>query len=433
VNDCDPADLQRRLERLQQQLVQHHVDDPVLRATQAELTAIVDRLSDEAAEQRHAQAALDAERQRLAEQIMGSWETFHMAPEACILTDSEGIIRQANAAAVELFAGTRPVERGALVLLFAPDDRARVHVVVTACGRNKATESTIATIARRDQSPLRAEVRCAPVAGDQLLWHIRDVTEEEAARARLEDVLQRERDVSDKLRKFDEARTAFLLAVSHDLQAPLAAIAGLAGLLLEQRRMAARDRRRMLEQIHSSSERLLADLRDLLVLERLHRGDIGLERERIDIASLVRSVAESVDFGDRRLVIDAEPTTANVDPVIVRRILQNLLANSVRHTPPGTTVWARVRTEPDGVLLVVEDDGPGVPENLRDRLFDLFSRDPRSDGGLGVGLALVRQFTELHGGTVRVEARRGGGASFHVLLPSAFAGSDAGMTSPAAS
>jgi two-component system sensor histidine kinase KdpD len=204
--------------------------------------------------------------------------------------------------------------------------------------------------------------------------------------------------------------------VSHDLQSPLAAIAGLAGLVIEQPRMAAADRRRIIDQVRTTAERLLVELRGLLDLERLHRGDIGLEPRSVDLDRLLRSAADVVDLGERRLEIDAKPSVAVIDPLIVERIVHNLLANAARHTPPQTTVWTRCRRNPDAISLVVEDDGPGIPDELRDRVFELFSRDRRSTGGLGVGLALVRRFAELHGGSARVEARRGGGASFQVLL-----------------
>jgi signal transduction histidine kinase len=95
--------------------------------------------------------------------------------------------------------------------------------------------------------------------------------------------------------------------------------------------------------------------------------------------------------------------------------------NAAKHTPADATVWVRVRPRGAGVELVVEDDGPGVPEAMRDTLFQPFERGPSASPhapGVGLGLSLVSRFAELHGGRAWVEDRAGGGASFHVLLAS---------------
>jgi signal transduction histidine kinase len=414
VTDVDPAGLRRRAGRLQQRLGLRQVDDPVLHAALSELTAIADRLSIDAGRLHAAEEALTSERHHLAAERSRSQLLFDVAPEAWLVSDANGIIRQANPAAAKLLndvAVGRP-----LVLRFVPDDRARIHALAAASSRGKATDALIVTLSA-GSPPVRAQLKCALAGEDHLLWIVRDVTEQQAAQARLEAAIERERVNADQLRELDEVRNAFVVAVSHDLQAPLAAIAGLAGLLVQQARLPAKDRRRMLEQIHSTAARLLGELHDLLDVERLQRGEVGLERRRVDIASLLETAVQAVDFGGRQLVVDTEPTTADADPVIIRRIIDNLLSNATRHTPPGTTVWARVRREPDGVLLVVEDDGPGVPDDLRNRVFELFSRDPRgTDSGLGIGLTLVRRFAALHGGSARLETRPGGGASFHVLF-----------------
>jgi signal transduction histidine kinase len=101
-------------------------------------------------------------------------------------------------------------------------------------------------------------------------------------------------------------------------------------------------------------------------------------------------------------------------------MIENLLANAARHTPPEARVWVRARRHERGVLLVVEDDGPGVPPELRDAVFEPFRQAPgpsHHDPGFGIGLTLVARFAQLHGGSAWVEDRPGGGASFRVYLP----------------
>jgi len=111
---------------------------------------------------------------------------------------------------------------------------------------------------------------------------------------------------------------------------------------------------------------------------------------------------------------------ASIDAAKVERIIENLLVNAVRHTPASTKLWIRVEPEGAGVHLLVEDDGPGVPEELRETIFEPFQQLPGAANpspGVGIGLSLVARFAELHGGRAWVEDRRGGGSAFHVLLP----------------
>jgi signal transduction histidine kinase len=110
----------------------------------------------------------------------------------------------------------------------------------------------------------------------------------------------------------------------------------------------------------------------------------------------------------------------SVDAAKVERILENLLSNTLRHTPAGTPVWVSVVPEDGGVLLLVEDQGSGVPEEIRESIFEPFRQGPDApehSPGVGVGLTLVRRFAELHGGHAWVEGRDGGGASFRIFLP----------------
>jgi signal transduction histidine kinase len=123
--------------------------------------------------------------------------------------------------------------------------------------------------------------------------------------------------------------------------------------------------------------------------------------------------------------IDTRPTVAVMDRAMVERIVENLLVNATKHTPAGATIWVRVRPADEGAELVVEDDGPGVPAELAESLFQPFERGPSANPhspGVGLGLSLVARFAELHGGRAWVEQRPGGGASFHVLLASDAAG-----------
>jgi signal transduction histidine kinase len=143
------------------------------------------------------------------------------------------------------------------------------------------------------------------------------------------------------------------------------------------------------------------------------------------VAALAARIAD--DWGllnGRRPQVVAQPVTVSLDPGKVERIIENLLANAARHTPPDTPVWVRVEhpATGDGVLLAVEDAGAGVPAELRDSVFEPFRQGPGTPThapGVGIGLTLVARFAELHGGRAWVEERPGGGSSFRVLIPDA--------------
>jgi signal transduction histidine kinase len=165
-------------------------------------------------------------------------------------------------------------------------------------------------------------------------------------------------------------------------------------------------------------DRLLADLLDV---DRLARGVVGPQLQPTDIGELVRRVASDQDLmGGSALHIDVHPVVIPVDAPKVERIVENLIANAIKHTPEGTPVWVRASAYDGGAVITVEDSGRGVPEEVRADIFKPFRQGPGVPAhapGIGVGLALVSRFAELHGGRAWLEERAGGGASFKVFLP----------------
>jgi signal transduction histidine kinase len=239
---------------------------------------------------------------------------------------------------------------------------------------------------------------------------------------RLRSALDREHAANEHLRALDELKTTFMQAVSHDLRTPLASVLGFA-VTLERHYRALPDEQvgELLRRLASNARRLDRILVDLLDLDRLSRGVAEPHREPTDLATLAeRVVAEQEGLAGRPVSVQTAPLIAVVDGAKVERILENLLTNAARHTPAGTPVWVRMVPQDVGVLLAVEDAGPGVPEPLWDAVFQPFRRGPSATPhapGSGVGLALVGRFAELHGGRAWVQERRGGGASFRVTLP----------------
>jgi signal transduction histidine kinase len=217
-------------------------------------------------------------------------------------------------------------------------------------------------------------------------------------------------------------KNTFLEAVSHDLRTPLTSILGSA-ITLEQAEpsLAHEDSRDLVRRIAANARKLDRLLSDLLDVDRLQRGIVTPQRRPTDVAALVqRVVAESDLLEGRSLELDLESVVVSIDAAKVERIVENLLANAARHTPPGTRVWVSARANDGGVLIAVEDEGPGVPPDMREAVFEPFRQTPgvsTPSPGVGVGLSLVARFAELHGGRAWADERPGGGASFRVFLP----------------
>ena len=242
----------------------------------------------------------------------------------------------------------------------------------------------------------------------------------------LKDGLRRELAAADKLRALGDMKDTFLRAVSHDLRTPLTAMLGVA-ITLERTRLnlpreQALDLVGMLVEKTRKLERLLKDLLDL---NRLEEGVLEPNRSLTDVRELVHRVVTEVDqLAGWPIDIEAEPIQAFIDGPKVERIVENLLLNTTRHTPPGTRVWVKALARGSDLELIVEDAGPGVPAELAGTIFEAFRRGGTSAAptmshhrGVGIGLSLVARFAALHGGHAWVDERWGGGAAFHVLLP----------------
>ena len=248
-----------------------------------------------------------------------------------------------------------------------------------------------------------------------------DVTERKRAEAQLERALLVERQAAQRLRALDEMKNTFLQAVSHDLRTPLAAILGLA-VTLERPdlQLEEEESRDLARRIATNARKLDRMVVDLLDLDRLARGIVEPKLHPTDVGALVRRVAAESDLTVQdRLQVDAPAIVVNTDASKVERIVENLIANTMRHTPVDARVWIRVEPAEGGVLLAVEDEGPGIPEAHRESIFEPFRQGPGApehSPGVGVGLTLVARFAELLGGRAWVQDREGGGASFRVFL-----------------
>ena len=218
----------------------------------------------------------------------------------------------------------------------------------------------------------------------------------------------------------------FVADASHELRTPLASIRGYAELTRRGREPAGPDTRHALGRIESEADRMTTLVEDLLLLARLDAGR-PLSFDETDLSPLVVDAVSDARAAGRdhhwRLDLPDQPACVHGDPQRLQQVLANLLANARTHTPPGTTVTARVaRPRRGGVLLQVEDDGPGIPEDLKRRVFERFARGDssrsRAAGSTGLGLAIVHSVVAAHGGRVAVDSAPGR-TVFSVTLPPA--------------
>jgi len=368
------------------------------------------------------------ERQRAEEALRFQAHLLDIVENAVVATDADDKITYWNAFAERLFgwSSTQALGKRFRDVVPVPDEvAAQVSVAVA----RDETWSGDFELLPPDGSIFVASAQVSPIRDPDgelvgMIGVFMDVTQRRRAEEALRAAFEREKEVSGRLLALDEMKNTFLEAVSHELRTPLSAILGLA-LTLERQgeAMPVERSREMLERLAANARKLDRLLSDLLDLDRLSRGIVEPRRRPTDIGELLEQVVSGLDLAaDRHVEIEVEggPVVASVDAAKVERIAENLVANAVRHTPDGLPIWVRARREGRGVLIAVEDSGPGVPEDLREAVFEPFRQGPQSRAhspGVGIGLSLVARFAELHGGRAWTEERPGGGASFRVWLP----------------
>jgi signal transduction histidine kinase len=240
------------------------------------------------------------------------------------------------------------------------------------------------------------------------------------AEAALIKAYRAEQRAADELREVDEMRQAFLMAISHELRTPLTSVVGFASFLQEAREdMSEEELNRAIDAIAGQSKRLERLLLDLLDVERLSRGCVEPNLQEADVRDIVMRAIDRSSGGSRISAPIPKPVPATIDPALVERMVENLVNNALKHTPPQTKIWVKASRRNGELKLTVEDDGPGVPDEIKLDIFEPFKQgEVQSHApGTGVGLSLVAKFAKLHGGRAWVDDRRGGGAAFHVVIP----------------
>jgi PAS domain S-box-containing protein len=224
----------------------------------------------------------------------------------------------------------------------------------------------------------------------------------------------------------DRRKTEFLATLAHELRNPLAPLRN----GLEVMRLAA-DNPVAVGKARDMMERQLAHMvrlvNDLLDIARITGGKVELRKERVELRSVVASAVETslplLEAGGHKLTLDIpEELALDVDPTRLAQVLSNLLNNAAKYTPAGGSIELSARRDGDEVVVAVSDTGVGIPEESLSTIFEMFSQIgqnmDRAQGGLGIGLSLVRRLVELHGGTITAASPGAGeGSTFVVRLP----------------
>ena len=234
----------------------------------------------------------------------------------------------------------------------------------------------------------------------------------------------------DQLSKANQAKNRFLGMAAHDLRNPLASIRGIAEFLREGAvGPLTTDQLDLIETIHGASTSMLDMVNELLDVATIESGELKLNRGKHDLAELVAKAVALInrEAGKKGTQIVFEhppgPVITQIDPAKMKQVVDNLISNGVKYSPPGSTITATVMRDDAHrrCILAVRDQGPGIPENERDRLFKDFSRlSSQPTGGeksTGLGLAICRKIVDAHQGIIVAENLPLGGCEFRVTLP----------------
>ena len=367
------------------------------------LTALVD-ITDRV----HAEAALRESERRFA-------QLFHANPLPMTIVSmrthrhldvNEAAVRHSGYTREEMLGRTRP-ELGFWV---APDQRDDLLHQLLARGQVRDFEVAFRTKTGEERQLLTSSDVITYEGEPAVLSVSVDITERK--------LLERTKD-------------EFLAILSHELRNPLGAITNALGVV--DRLATSGDLRNVVGIIGRQTARLTRLVDDLLDVARLTAGKIALRREAVDLRQLaercVRALREAGRVREHEIVVQGHPVKVDGDSARLEQVINNLLDNALKYTAPGGEIRLTTERVAGNAVLTVRDTGEGIRAELGARVFELFVQEPqaldRSRGGLGLGLALVKQLVELHGGSVTVTSDGPGhGSEFTVRLPVLVAGSE---------
>ena len=337
--------------------------------------------------------------------------TLAALPDAVVLVHEDGRLEAANSRATAVFfaaCGQVPADLRALA---STPDGAKIARAIELAGRGVQLDRAVRLREGRDERRLIALVD-GPRTGNLRVIVLSDVTE---------------------LSRLDEMRMDFVAAASHELRTPLTTLRMMLSLLSESATTRSPHEEEMLRTALAGCDQLGQTVDAMLELAHAETGNIRLRRERFTVAALAKETLASLSTRARdaevTMPITDESNGATVEGDIARLfvVLSNVVSNALKYSPPDTTIDVCLRDAGDSVEVDVSDEGPGIPDEYRERVFEKYFRvEHQKDGneplhgprGAGMGLYLCRQIVEAHGGQIRCAAGNAGkGTKITLTLP----------------
>lgn len=394
---------------------------------------------------------------QLEQERQGFHELFEFAPDCYLVTDLHGVILSANRAAVVLLnLESIHLIGQPLTVFIAAKDQQTFRLKIAAM-RNASTQNLfeLQLVPHQEQSPLSAAITTSlkvdtsgkPAA---IYWSIRDMSEHkkleeelrvlnihlenrvaertlrlEALNREKDELLVREQEARRAAEEANEGRLKFLAMISHELRTPLTSIKGFASTLLASDVTWNAERwETFVTVIDEEADKLTELIEHLLDLSRLQAGNL-----RITLVPV--SIPEIISFAVQQLVpitqeheldfdVPAELPLVLADKSRIAQILTNLVSNAVKYSPPNTQISLGVSTHDESVVVRVADQGAGIPDTVKDQVFEPFFQIPQADNhymGVGLGLTICRGLVEEHGGRIWVEDQPEHGTTIAFTLP----------------
>jgi len=374
------------------------------------------------------------ERRKSQEEIAFQARLLSAVEQAVIATDLKGTIVYWNAFAETLYGWTAAEAVGANVLEVTPADENREQAaqIMAQLSMGKSWSGEL-LLRRKDGTVFPAMVTDSPILSEEgkligVVGVSVDITQRKQSEAERERLHESERAARAEAENANRLKDEFLATLSHELRNPLNVILGYAELLLKS------DEARSSEFISRTAEILKRNakaqsrlVRDLLDLSRLHMQKLSLNREVVPLSTVLSNAVETVraDALTKQIEITVDAGVDLIfvdgDPLRLEQVAWNLLNNAVKFTPAGGRIRVRLASEHGRASLMVQDTGPGIEPEFLPHVFEMFRQadasSSRPHAGMGIGLALVKQLIELHGGTVAAASTMGEGATFTIELP----------------
>ncbi len=375
------------------------------------------------------QEALVAQRQRYQ-------ELFDEMPDAYLVTDTQGIIQEANSAASTLFNISKRFLVGKFLENFVLEkELIAFHLKLTHLRDRqipewKTQEWEINLRPHNKTTPIMVAVKMAAVRNEQgelvgLRWLLRDVSESKRIQAKLQWAEEAMREALAKERQFSELKSRLLTTTSHAFRTPLAAIHSSAELLEYYRHRWSDERQNThLRRIQKSVMHMTQLLDNVLVLSQDEISKLGFNPRALNLAEFCQYILKELKQGDGcqhaiAFSYESEKTQVNFDAQLLRQILNNLFSNSFKYSTIGSTVNFSVKTTSDGAIFQIQDFGIGIPAADIEHIFEPFHRASNTDNipGLGLGLSIVKKAVDLHGGEITVKSAIDAGTTVTVIVP----------------